>query len=192
MPNQIGKTLYVASRRAWRSWLAKNHDKEKEVWLIYYRKETGKPRIPYNDAVEEALCFGWIDSTVKKLDAERFAQRFSVRKKNSSLSQANKERVLKLIAQKKMTRAGLDAIAHTFNPAEESEQQFIIPSEILAPLQVDKQAWENFQRFPESYQRVRIAYILSRKRHGQEMFEKSLRHFIKMTAKNKRFGFVKV
>ena len=182
----------MASRRAWRSWLAKNHDKEKEVWLIYYRKETGKPRIPYNDAVEEALCFGWIDSTVKKLDAERFAQRFSVRKKNSSLSQANKERVLKLIAQKKMTRAGLDAIAHVFKPATAKEEEFIIPAEILKPLQADKLAWENFQRFPESYQRVRIAYILSRKRHGQEMFEKSLRHFIKMTAKNKRFGFVKV
>src|SRR4030043_1595586 len=107
---EIGKTLYVKDRRSWRTWLARNHDKEKEIWLIYYRKETGKPRIPYNDAVEEALCYGWIDSTVKNIDTERFAQRFSPRKKSSSLSQANKERIIRLIATKKMTPAGLAAV----------------------------------------------------------------------------------
>ena len=85
---EIGKTLYVANRKGWREWLAKNHAKEKEIWLVYYRRETGQPRIPYNDAVEEALCYGWIDSTQKKLDGERFAQRFSPRNKTSGLSQA--------------------------------------------------------------------------------------------------------
>jgi uncharacterized protein YdeI (YjbR/CyaY-like superfamily) len=185
----IGKTLYVPTRKAWRAWLLKNHFKANEIWLIYYRKASGKPRIPYNDAVEEALCFGWIDSTLKNIDVERFAQRFSVRKKTSTLSQANKERIIKLIAQKKMTRAGLDAIAHVFNPAEENE--FNIPPEILTPLQADKAAWKNFQSLPESYRRVRIGYILSRRRHGQELFDKSLNHFIRMTAQNKRFGFIR-
>jgi uncharacterized protein YdeI (YjbR/CyaY-like superfamily) len=136
---EIGKTLYVTDRRAWRSWLVKNHGKEKEIWLVYYRKFTGKPRIPYNDAVEEALCFGWIDSIQKKLDAERFAQRFSPRRYNSELSQANKERILKLIQQRKMTRAGLAAVAHVFAPEGNMESDVAIPPEILNPCRLIKQ-----------------------------------------------------
>ncbi|MCK4440294.1 hypothetical protein KAU85_04855, partial [Candidatus Bathyarchaeota archaeon] len=71
--------LYVTNRDDWRAWLRRNHDAKKEVWLIYYKKHTGKPRIPYDDAVEEALCFGWIDSIIKKIDDEKFAQKFTPR-----------------------------------------------------------------------------------------------------------------
>jgi uncharacterized protein YdeI (YjbR/CyaY-like superfamily) len=184
-------TLYVSERKDWRAWLAKHHKTDKEIWLVYYRKETGKPRISYNDAVEEALCFGWIDSTVHKLDDERFAQRFSPRKKTSSLSQSNIERIRKLIRQKKMTADGLAAIAHVYNPEQDQAEELVIPPDILESLQANEQAWENFQRFPESYRRIRIAYIASRKSHSQEEFQKSLANFIKMTAQNKRFGFVK-
>jgi len=184
-------TLHVADRKSWRAWLAKHHKSETEIWLIYYRKETGKARISYNDAVLEALCYGWIDSTVKTIDKERFAQRFSVRKKTSSLSQMNKERIYDLIAQKKMTKTGLAAIAHVFDPTKEKIKPFVIPADILKPLEANKQAWRNFRRFPDSYKRIRIAFIKSRKRHGKEQFQKSLDHFIDMTAKNKRFGFVK-
>src|SRR5512135_236356 len=98
----LGKTLYVTTRNKWRRWLAKNHDKELEIWLVYYRKDTGKPRISYDDAVLEALAYGWIDSTIKKLDDERFAQRFSPRRSTSVLSQMNKERVRELIKNGKM------------------------------------------------------------------------------------------
>jgi len=187
----IGKTLYVTDRKSWRSWLAKNHDKAREIWLIYYRKETGKPRISYNDAVEEALCYGWIDSIVKKLDDERFAQRFSPRKKSSGLSQANRERIIKLIAQKKMTKAGLDAVAHVFKPDTGTVEEPDIPPDILQALKDNEEAWVNFQKFPLSYQKIRIAYIDSRRRHSREMFEKSLKHFIRMTALNKRIGFMR-
>jgi len=188
----LGKTLYVSDRKSWRAWLAENHDKEKEIWLIFYHKETGKQRIPYNDAVEEALCFGWIDSTVKALDHERFAQRFSVRKKTSGLSQANLERVRNLIKQKKMTKAGLDAIAHVFNPKNDDAADFVIPPDILKALKENESAWEYFQKLPENYKRIRIAYIESRKRHSEESYQKALRHFVDMTARNKHFGFVKV
>jgi uncharacterized protein YdeI (YjbR/CyaY-like superfamily) len=157
--------------------------------LAYYRKETGKPRISYDDAVEEALCYGWIDSTVKALDSERFAQRFSPRKMTSSLSQMNRERIRVVIATKKMTKAGLDAIAHIFDPREDDHQELNIPPDILEPL--NDQAWQNFQRVPETYQRIRRAFIESRKRHGEEMFRRSLTYFIKMTAKKKRFGFMR-
>ena len=86
MSMDLGKTVYLADRKSWRAWLVEHHDSETEVWLIYYRKETGKPRISYNDAVEEALCYGWVDSIVRGIDEERFAQRFSKRKEERTLS----------------------------------------------------------------------------------------------------------
>jgi len=186
----IGKTLYAKNRKAWRSWLSKNYKTENEIWLIYYKKDSGKPRIAYNDAVEEALCYGWIDSTAKKVDEERFAQRFTPRKPNSNLSEMNEQRVRKLISQKKMTKAGLAAIDHAFD-SERKERRFITPAAILKAIKADKFAWQNFQKLPESYKRIRIAYIESRKRHGNEQYQKALRYFVKMTSKNKRFGFVK-
>ena len=184
---ELGKTFYAANRKAWRAWLARNHAKEKGIWLIYYRKASGKPRIPYNDAVEEALCFGWIDSIMKKVDEERFAQRFSPRRRGSELSQLNRERIRKLILGKSMTKAGLAAVAHAFNGKEEFE----FPKEILRAIRKDEKAWAHFQRLPESYKRIRVAYIEGRRRQGEEMFRRSLRHFIKMTANGKRFGFVR-
>ena len=188
---EIGKTLYVSSRKEWRKWLKKNHNIEKEIWLVYYRKAAGKPRIPYNDAVEEALCYGWIDSTLKKMDDQRLAQRFTPRRKDSQLSQANKERIDKLIAEGKMTQAGLDAVAHIYTPGNVSKELFTIPNDILEPLKANPRAWENFQKFPDTYKRIRIAYIDTRRRHGREMFETSLNNFIKKTANNKRIGFMK-
>jgi len=180
-----GKTLYLTNRKDWRSWLRKNHDKEKEVWLIYYRKETGKPRISYEDAVEEALAYGWIDSIQKGLDKERFAQRFSPRRPASDLSELNRVRIRKLIAQKKMTLAGLKAVAHVYDP---KEQGSTISLDVLKAFKEDEQAYRNFLNLPEDYKRIRLGFIESRRRHGKEAFKKSLKHFIEMTKKNKRFG----
>ncbi|MCL5435044.1 MAG: hypothetical protein M1405_01510 [Patescibacteria group bacterium] len=106
----IGKTLYIKNRKEWRDWLSKNFDKEKEIWLIYYKKTTGKPTISYNDAVEEALCFDWIDSIEKGIDKERFTGRFTPRKQKSNLQESNKQRIKKLIKEGKMTNAGLEKI----------------------------------------------------------------------------------
>ena len=103
---KITKTLYVHKTNHWRTWLRKNHRTAKEIWLIYYKKHSGKPRIPYNDAVEEALCFGWIDSTVKTVDKDSFAQRFSPRNPKSSWSELNKERARMLLRKKAMVPAG--------------------------------------------------------------------------------------
>jgi uncharacterized protein YdeI (YjbR/CyaY-like superfamily) len=187
---KIGKTLYFTTRAQWRAWLARHHKKEKEIWLIYYKKQSSKPRISYNDAVEEALCYGWIDSTVKGIDEQKFAQRFSPRRPTSVLSQMNRERIESLTAQKKMTKAGLAALAHVYNP-NRKKKAFKIPPDILAAIKQNEDAWHNFQKFPESYKRIRIAFIDSRRRHSQELFQKALQHFITMTAQNKRFGYVK-
>ena len=171
--------------------MAKNHKNQKEVWLIYYRKETEKPRITYDDAVLEALCYGWIDSTIKNIDKERFAQRFSPRKPRSELSQMNKERIRELIKEKKMTKRGLEAVAHVFNQKTDENNKFVIPRDIYKILIANKDALKYFQKMPISYKRIRIAYIESRKRHGIDIYKKSLNNFIKMTAQNKRIGFVR-
>ena len=183
---EINKTLYITKRQELRKWLAKNYKKEKEIWLIYYKKASGKPRIPYNDAVEEALCYGWIDSTVKRIDEERFAQRFTPRRSNSVLSEMNKERIRRLIKTGKMKPQGLKAISHVFK----HDEKFSIPKDIIKALK-EGEAWENFQKFPEYYQRIRIGYVQNQGKHNKEMFKKALNYLVKMTAKNKRFGMVK-
>jgi uncharacterized protein YdeI (YjbR/CyaY-like superfamily) len=188
---QLGKTLHITNRTQWRKWLAKNYNKEKEIWLIYNRKSSGKPRIPYNDAVEEALCYGWIDSTAKSLDEERFAQRFTPRRKNSVLSEMNKERIRMLIKNKKMTPIGLKSVSHVFDKDKDTQQEFVISPYILKKIKANKSAWKNFQNFSMSYKRVRIGYIESQGKHSDVLFKKSLENFIKKTAKNQKFGMLK-
>ena len=109
---KVGKTLYVTNRNQWRSWLSKHHRTANDIWLIYYNKRSGKDRIPYNDAVEEALCYGWIDSLTKPRNDESWVQRFSPRKNKSALSEMNKERVRRLIKAGTMTQFGLASIRH--------------------------------------------------------------------------------
>ncbi len=188
---EIGEALYFTERTKWRSWLAKNHKKEKEIWLVYYRKSSGKPRLPYNDAVEEALCYGWIDSIQKGIDSEKFAQRFTPRKPNSNLSETNRERIRRLIKEGKMTKAGLEAVSGNFDARKDRIDKWSNAPDILEALKSDELAWKNFQKLPEGYKKVRIGFIESRRRHGDEMFQRSLRHFIKMTARNKRFGMMR-
>ena len=180
---KVGKTFYAKNRQEWRRWLAKHHKTASEIWLIYYKKDSGKPRIPYNDAVDEALCFGWIDSILKPIDARKYAQRYSPRKKTSRLSDMNRERVRRLIKSGRMTKAGLDAIAHTGKGSAR------LPADILARLKKDPTTWKNFQRFPASYKRIRVGWIHAA-RHRRAAFEQRLKYFLKMTAQNKRFGMV--
>jgi len=141
--------------------------------------------MPYNDAVEEALCYGWIDSILKRIDEKIFAQRFSPRRPDSVLSELNKERIRRLIANKRMTSKGLDAVSHAFD----KNQKFTIASDILKTLKQDKEVWKNFQRFSLSYKRIRINWIEDA-RTRPDFFKKRLNYFLKMTAKNKKFGMV--
>ncbi len=149
----IGEALYVTDAASWRGWLETNYASAAEIWLVYYAKASGKLSIPYGDAVDEALCFGWIDSIVKKHGPESRAQRFTPRRPGSKLSEMNKERARRMVAAGRMTQAGLDAIGDVL------EEPFFIPDDILAALQADDAAWRNFQSFPESYQRVRVGFV---------------------------------
>jgi uncharacterized protein YdeI (YjbR/CyaY-like superfamily) len=179
----LGKTVYFTERKDWREWLSANHRTEKEIWVIGYLKKAGKPSLPYNDAVEEALCFGWIDSTIKKIDAERNAQRYTPRRPNSPLSEMNKERVRRLVTAELMTPSGLAAAGDL------STENFSIAGDILQALKADAQVWQNFCAFPESYRRIRVGWIEGARKRPAE-FEKRLKYFIKMTAANKTFGMV--
>lgn len=192
---ELGKLLYVKDRKAWRAWLKKNHKTAPDIWLVYYKKSSGKKRIPYNDSVEEALCFGWIDSLMKPVDELCYAQRFSPRRKNSQLSETNKERVRRLIKAKKMTRAGLESITHHLEnkPSKTLHKnkfaKYSLPDDILKKLKSDSIVWKNFSKFPESYKTIRIGWI-DASRHRPEVFKQRLNYFIKKTAKNKKFGMV--
>ena len=111
---EITRTVSVMDRDEWRMWLSKNHDKEKEIWLIFYRKPTGKQTIPPVDAIDEALCFGWIDSIQKNIDEERYALRFTPRRPGSYWSKRNIEHARRLIAVGKMTKAGFEKLPAEF------------------------------------------------------------------------------
>ena len=176
------KTLYVTDRKKWRAWLRKNHKTAKEIWLVYYKTGSGKARIAYNDAVEEALCFGWIDSTVRTIDEQRFAQRFSPRKPKSKYSPANKERLRSLLKQKKVIKEVRETLGDL------AAEKFVISKDILAEIKSNKQAWKHFQKFSAAYKRIRIGFIEGARKRPAE-FKKRLAYFIKMTEQNKQFGF---
>lgn len=144
-----GKKYYAKDRKAWRNWLQKHHTKEPGVWLIYYKKNSGKTRVSYDDAVEEALCFGWIDSIVKPLDEEKYAQRFTPRKIKSVWSALNKKRVERLTEQKLMAPAGM-AIIDTGKKNGSWEQldhveSFIVPPDLKKLFAKNKKVLRYFE-----------------------------------------------
>jgi uncharacterized protein YdeI (YjbR/CyaY-like superfamily) len=178
---EITQTFYAPDRAAWRQWLEENHATAREVWLLAYAPEVGKPSVAYLQAVEEALCFGWIDSIAKKQDAATLAQRFSPRRPGSNWTELNKARARRLIAQGLMTPAGAAKLPDlTLTPLQ-------IAPDILAALQADPVAWENFQQFPDLYQRIRIGN-LEEVRKQPAVFQSRLANFLAKTRQNKMYG----
>ncbi|HEY5999537.1 MAG TPA: YdeI/OmpD-associated family protein [bacterium] len=183
-PKELGpsRLLEVVTRRAWRAWLKAHAGTASETWLVFWKKHTGHATLVYNDAVEEALCFGWIDSTVRRLDDDRYAQRFTPRRPGRPYSQANKERLRYLAAKGLVAPAVLATLDFL------DEKDFPIAADILAALKAEPAAWRNFQRFPPAYVRIRVGFVEGARRRPQE-FAKRLRHFVRMTKENRRFGF---
>jgi len=179
---EISETLYVSTREDWRRWLKEKHRSATEIWLVSYRKGTGLPSLPYNVAVEEALCFGWIDSIRKGIDEEKYTQRFTPRDPSSQYSQTNKERLARLAAEGKLIPEVLGILQ--MNRPEDYE----IPKDIIIALKSNKDAWEFFKTTSPSYQRIRAAYVdVARNRPGE--FEKRLNHLVEKSANNKHFGY---
>ena len=178
----IGRLLSADDRATWRQWLVANYQTKDEIWLQYHRVHTGKPRVAYNDAVEEALCFGWIDSVVKSIDDERFAQRFTPRRARSKYSQTNKERLRRLIDQGQVMPDVTKQVTDTL------DEPFVVPPDIETALRVDRAVWQNFTAYSEAYQRIRIAYVDSA-RNRQDEFDKRLANLLRKTAADSQFGF---
>jgi uncharacterized protein YdeI (YjbR/CyaY-like superfamily) len=162
------KQLYVTSRDDWRSWLAAHHAAEKEMWLVFYRERTGRPNIPYEDAVEEAICYGWIDSLVRKLDEERYARKFTPRTGTAVWSALNKERVARLERGGRLAEAGRRVIAEakrngSWYKVPGAKVAWEMPAEFEQALAASAAARENFEKLAPSHRRRYVGWIASAK-----------------------------
>jgi uncharacterized protein YdeI (YjbR/CyaY-like superfamily) len=175
------KIRYFESREDWRKWLMGNFDAADEIWFVFPNKSSGKKRVTYNDAVEEALCFGWIDSTVRAFDKEHKIQRFTPRKPKSAYSQANKERLKWLLANKMVHPKFEDKIQTILS------EPFLFPKDIIDRLKGNETVWSNYQQFSDTYKRIRIAYIDAARKRPEE-FEKRLNNFIGSAKENKKIA----
>lgn len=172
------KTFYTSDRKEWRKYLETHFKTEKEIWFIYPMKGSGEEGVSYNDAVEEALCFGWIDSTIKHTDEFHRAQRFTPRRKGSPYSQPNIERLIHLDSLGLIHPDVRESVLPVIN------REFVFPDDIINALKSDEEAWKNYQNFSDSYKRIRVAYIDAARKRPEE-FEKRLNNFIEKTRKNK-------
>jgi uncharacterized protein YdeI (YjbR/CyaY-like superfamily) len=158
---------YAETKEIWRDWLEKNHDKAKSVWLVYYKKESGKTRVSYDDAVDEAICFGWIDSKPNKLDELRSIQFFAPRNPKSNWSKVNKERVERLISEGKMTASGLKVIelakANGAWDALNEVEAMVIPEDLLQALAQEPLAHDYFMAFPKSSKKNILEWLYNAK-----------------------------
>ena len=175
------KTFSCADRREWRAWLAEHFEAEDEVWFVFPTIASGEKSVSYNDAVEEALCFGWIDGRAGTLDETHQLRRFTPRRKGSGYSRPNIERLIRLDAQ------GL--IHPKVRPAVEEiiRAPFVFPQDILDAVRQDSAAWANYQAFPEPYKRIRVAYIDAARKRPEE-FRRRLGNFIAKTRENRRIA----
>jgi uncharacterized protein YdeI (YjbR/CyaY-like superfamily) len=161
--------LYVVSREEWRKWLDKNHLATREVWLIYYKKLSGKPRIPYIDAVEEALCFGWIDGKIKRINEDYFKQRFTPLRPGSRWSKYNIERVKKLLEKGEMREEGMEAFNKLLNNSglvydNRTNGIPLIPVDLQNSFDKNITAHDNFLKFSPSSRRMYIDWLNSAKK----------------------------
>ena len=172
------KIIFCTDRMQWRNWLEKNFESEDEIWFVFPTVASGEVGVSYNDAVEEALCFGWIDGRAGTLDKTHQLRRFTPRRKGSSYSQPNIERLILLYREKMIHPKIRESVEEIIN------KPFIFPEDILNEIRKDPVVWNNFENFSDSYKRIRVAYIDAARKRPAE-FEKRLENFIKKTRENK-------
>ena len=174
----VKKIVYFHDRKDWRNWLLNNFEKEKEVWFVFPTVSSKEIGVSYNDAVEEALCFCWIDGVAGTLDEYHQLRRFTPRRKGSDYSRLNIERLIHLDSQGLIHPIIRDSIKEIIN------KPFAFPEDIVNKIKEDEIAWTNYQKFTDSYKRIRVAYI-DDARNRPEEFKKRLLNFIKKTRENK-------
>ena len=183
------KTFRAGSRENWRAWLAKNHESEREVWVVFPKKHTGEKCMSYEDSAEEALCHGWIDSIIKRIDDKTYARKFTPRTNTENWSEVNKRRVAKMIREGRMTDIGLAKIGYANperEPAKSKTRVLEVPLFMEKALRTKKEAWTNFNALPPSHRRNYILWITDAKR--EETRDKRLREAIQRLIKNEKLG----
>jgi uncharacterized protein YdeI (YjbR/CyaY-like superfamily) len=179
-------SISLKSRAAWRAWLERHHQTRAEVWVVYFKKHTGKPSVTYAEAVEEALCFGWIDGQVQRLDDERHAQRFTPRRKGSLWSPLNLRRFARLVEEGRVTDAGRAAGPKPGTRVAPTSwhRPDTVPVEVRARLKKSPKAWANLMAMAPSYRKKYVHYIDSAKR--PETRERRAVHVIGMLERNEK------
>ena len=185
------KQLYVTDRDEWREWLSEHHDGESGLWLVFYKKVTSKPTLEYEAAVEEALCFGWIDSIVKRIDAEKYVRKFTPRKDKSNWSALNRKRANKMIRAGRMTEAGLVKIkaakkSGLWNQDGRPRMSLEIPPEFAEALAGNKKAGEYFESLAPTYRNHYVGWIATAKR--PETRKRRIHESIAVLERGKRLG----
>lgn len=175
----------------WRTWLAGNYEKSSGIWLVFYKKETGKPTLIYEHAIEEALCYGWVDSIIRKIDEEKYVRKFTPRKDDSNWSDSNKKRVARLINQNRMAEPGLMKVSIAkkngrWEKPNRPQISFELPKEFKSALDKNQKAKQNFAALASSYQKHYIAWIAVAKK--PETRTNRLREAIQLLEKNKKLG----
>jgi uncharacterized protein YdeI (YjbR/CyaY-like superfamily) len=187
---KITKSLHIATRKEWRAWLKKNHALEQELWLVFYRKVTGKSLLDYDDAVEEALCFGWIDSTIKKIDDDTYARKFTPRKKGSKWSDTNIRRVQNLLRENIMEPAGLLHISPELLHRKPTQKPNIsdndIPPFILEAFSREPEVLQFFNSLAPSHRRNYVMWISAAKR--DETRQKRIAESISLLMNKQKLG----
>jgi len=183
-------SLHVTTREAWRAWLARHHATAREVWLVYAKRHTGEQRVEYDAAVEEALCFGWIDGLVRTVDDGYYAQRYTPRRPGSKWSSLNRARYARLLRAGQLTAAGL-AKAPPSGPAETREpahtaDRSALPPEFRRALRAHPDAWRNFSELAPSYRRLYVGWIVAAKR--EETRARRITEAIGLLAAGKKLG----
>ena len=182
------KTYDARTAERWHKWLEKHHDTESEVWLIFYKLHTGVKSIAYQDALDEALCFGWVDSLVKRIDDDRFARKFTPRKADSHWSAINRKRYAELKAAGRVMPSGV-ARAPTDKGYEERqrfEMPDAVPRYIQAAIKMEPAAWKYFQALSPSHRRKYIGWIETAK--GEETKLRRLDEAVQTLAAGKPLG----
>lgn len=186
------KSIKIKGRSEWRTWLSANYNKETEIWLVYYKKSSGKPSIGYDESVEEALCFGWVDSIIKKIDDEKYVRKFTPRKPDSQWSMSNINRVQKMIQAELMTEHGLALVEAAKgsgswdNPVTPPKFSFELPPEFAQALAKNKKAKEFFEGLAKTYKKQYIGWIVSAKRAKTK--EKRIRESVALLEKGQKLG----
>ena len=183
------------TRKAWRAWLARNHDRSKGIWLAYYKKGSGKTSVTYEEALREALCYGWIDSTVARLDAERYMQRYTPRNERSVWSSSNKARVEKLIADGLMAPPGLAKVEaargngswESLNDIDRIGRGAALPDDLLGALAKAPRAMKIFEERPPSEKKLWGYWVLSAKK--PETRARRIAETVKRILAGRRPGF---